>query len=980
MSIGSSKDKKKKQAKQKEALALLKQQQDKKDKRDKNTKSTKSDTSSSASSSNNKGDQQVIIEIDDKGTTLTLKLFDGAYICTGCLSQYHLGQKKKSGLTNVNVSKLKLECSMCGTAEHSLAEERRKETSELQRVSKNSIGSGVKGLSNLGNTCFFNSIMQNLTHVNALRDALLVLPGSSDSSVRCTEALTMEMHYFMIKMYKLHTPHISPSALFSVVSKKSPRFLGFKQQDAHELLRCLLDILISEEQVSAKSKRDPTYIDKIFGGRLISVITCFHCGNVSKTYEPFLDLSLPLPSGPASSAHSGALPHVVNRVIKQHSPLDDLPPYDEDDKEDASSSTTVPNGPRGPRVSKHQAKKQRAKERKEQERLAQEMATEDDMVMGSLVDVDEVEISRIVEQQLSLDIANKADPSATTQDQTESDQSAPSQTQDGADISAPRVVDDKDVVAKEHTSDNTAVPAPEPTPASTKVEPAVSTPSPPASPIVGPTSPVDLSVSTEFELLNNSGTHPTTPTVTTTKDIDTSFHSEQQLSTYNLIENYECTEDPEPLMDEQQAQKIVKEFVKLGKESSSSSDKDVQVNAIDLRQNVPSEARSLDTLLSCLMQFTNPDKLEGENGFICSRCTSHAKNAKLNNSSNSITIEDIGVSTSVIIPEYDSSVILDRKDQVLEPLVDEQKVDNVQTIDNIPTVSSIETTVNDGLTVTAQPEAQVDAIPEAQPVAVPITPASPLTSPTSPETAEDAKPAAGKKKKNKKKKSTDVTTPTTATTTKKKQQEEEVVRRNASKQYLLANTPPYLTIHLKRFMQVRNGFQKNGKHITYPLTLDLTAFTDQSHDSDQYRYRLNGIVEHSGGMGSGHYVAYVYDDSQDRWYYVSDSTYRHCSLSDVLQSQAYILFYKRESISTNHNNSSSNNSASVVDNGSSNSNSNSNNDDSVAEDTIKDTEDQMASTTTTDDTEDETDKQQPATSTSQLDEQPTITNNINNNE
>eukprot|EP00878_Enallax_costatus_P008689 GHUV01009083.1.p1 GENE.GHUV01009083.1~~GHUV01009083.1.p1 ORF type:complete len:779 (+),score=406.61 GHUV01009083.1:288-2624(+) len=38
-----------------------------------------------------------------------------------------------------------------------------------------------------------------------------------------------------------------------------------------------------------------TTIDKVFGGVLVSTITCTACGYVSVSYEPFLDLSLPIP-------------------------------------------------------------------------------------------------------------------------------------------------------------------------------------------------------------------------------------------------------------------------------------------------------------------------------------------------------------------------------------------------------------------------------------------------------------------------------------------------------------------------------------------------------------------------------------------------------------------------------------------------------------------------------------------------------------
>jgi len=40
------------------------------------------------------------------------------------------------------------------------------------------------------------------------------------------------------------------------------------------------------------------------------------------------------------------------------------------------------------------------------------------------------------------------------------------------------------------------------------------------------------------------------------------------------------------------------------------------------------------------------------------------------------------------------------------------------------------------------------------------------------------------------------------------------------------------------------------------MTLDMSPYTDDEC-SDPKLYHLYGIVVHSGGMGGGHYVAYV---------------------------------------------------------------------------------------------------------------------------
>ncbi|PKU86565.1 Ubiquitin carboxyl-terminal hydrolase 8 [Dendrobium catenatum] len=46
-------------------------------------------------------------------------------------------------------------------------------------------------------------------------------------------------------------------------------------------------------------------------------------------------------------------------------------------------------------------------------------------------------------------------------------------------------------------------------------------------------------------------------------------------------------------------------------------------------------------------------------------------------------------------------------------------------------------------------------------------------------------------------------------------------------------------------------------------------------------------------MGGGHYTAYVYHDSEDKWYDFDDRHVSHVSLDSIKSSAAYVLFYKR---------------------------------------------------------------------------------------
>ncbi|KAM5335753.1 ubiquitin carboxyl-terminal hydrolase 16 isoform 2-T2 [Glossophaga mutica] len=195
----------------------------------------------------------------------------------------------------------------------------------------------VKGLSNLGNTCFFNAVMQNLSQTPVLRELLkevkmsgtivkieppdLALTEPLEVHLEPPGPLTMAMSQFLTEMQEARKGIVTPKELFAQVCKKAVRFKGYQQQDSQELLRYLLDGMRAEEhqRVSKgilkafgnstekldeelknkvkdyeKKTSAPSFVDRIFGGELTSTIMCDECGMVSLVHESFLDLSLPV--------------------------------------------------------------------------------------------------------------------------------------------------------------------------------------------------------------------------------------------------------------------------------------------------------------------------------------------------------------------------------------------------------------------------------------------------------------------------------------------------------------------------------------------------------------------------------------------------------------------------------------------------------------------------------------------------------------
>lgn len=113
--------------------------------------------------------------------------------------------------------------------------------------------------------------------------------------------------------------------------------------------------------------------------------------------------------------------------------------------------------------------------------------------------------------------------------------------------------------------------------------------------------------------------------------------------------------------------------------------------------------------------------------------------------------------------------------------------------------------------------------------------------------------------------------------------------------------PPVLVIHLSRFYY--DLTKKNDTIVTYPLILNIVL-----KNNEVAKYRLYGVVNHSGNLISGHYTSLVNKDPMHRldkgwqkWYYFDDEVVKeetnHGNLEQgvikVSSADVYVLFYER---------------------------------------------------------------------------------------
>uniref|UniRef100_A0A8C5M367 USP domain-containing protein n=1 Tax=Leptobrachium leishanense TaxID=445787 RepID=A0A8C5M367_9ANUR len=99
-----------------------------------------------------------------------------------------------------------------------------------------------------------------------------------------------------------------------------------------------------------------------------------------------------------------------------------------------------------------------------------------------------------------------------------------------------------------------------------------------------------------------------------------------------------------------------------------------------------------------------------------------------------------------------------------------------------------------------------------------------------------------------------------------------------------------LTLCLSRFDIFTGG--KVNKHVAYPEHLNLRPYMSQN-TGEPVMYSLYAVLVHAGSScNSGHYYCYI-KASDGQWFEMNDSTVRPATVSQVLQQQAYLLFYTR---------------------------------------------------------------------------------------
>lgn len=162
------------------------------------------------------------------------------------------------------------------------------------------------GFKNYGSTCYVNATMQCLLSISELNSYFL---DERYKKIQYeTQMPKFKVTYMISCLYHEYFQEPRPSY---IAPKTFVKMCPTGQQDAHEFLWKKLAPFVQEEanpkvkeelpeEADSKTaweiyrKNNKSIFEKIFAGQYERKVCCKKCGNVSTTYDPFLDISLPI--------------------------------------------------------------------------------------------------------------------------------------------------------------------------------------------------------------------------------------------------------------------------------------------------------------------------------------------------------------------------------------------------------------------------------------------------------------------------------------------------------------------------------------------------------------------------------------------------------------------------------------------------------------------------------------------------------------